>query len=110
MDQGNLTLEERLKMKKSGFAKTLRSGANSGDGSDEETFGSVTNTTKRLNKNCPSEVTSKRPVGRFREALQIRKKVTRDPRFDSASGKLNEDLFKKSYAFLDEYKVCIELQ
>ena len=37
--------------------------------------------------------------------------MTRDPRFDDLSGKLNHELFKKSYAFLDEIrdkerKVC----
>lgn len=27
-----------------------------------------------------------------------------DPRFEAQSGRLNEDLFNKSYAFLDDYK------
>ena len=31
-------------------------------------------------------------------------KQRRDPRFDSLSGKFNEDLFEKSYSFLNEYK------
>ncbi|CAG8500473.1 6828_t:CDS:2 [Funneliformis caledonium] len=31
-------------------------------------------------------------------------KLRRDPRFDSLSGKFNEDLFEKSYSFLDDYK------
>lgn len=31
-------------------------------------------------------------------------KQKRDPRFDSLSGKFNEDLYEKSYSFLNEYK------
>jgi len=34
--------------------------------------------------------------------LKLRKKKSRDPRFDNLSGKYNEDLFKKSYKFLSE--------
>ena len=30
--------------------------------------------------------------------------MTRDPRFDDLSGTLNHELFKKSYAFLNEIK------
>ena len=30
--------------------------------------------------------------------------VSRDPRFDELSGHLNEDMFKKSYRFLDDVK------
>ncbi|KAH9093931.1 hypothetical protein Ae201684P_016551 [Aphanomyces euteiches] len=108
-DVRDLTLEERLKLKKNGFAENPRQRDDSSDDDDqdhdtgdEEDEGQPSK--KRANKNRPREMTSKRPVGRFREVLQVRKKATRDPRFDNASGKLNEDLFKKSYAFLEEYK------
>ncbi|CAI2173663.1 16575_t:CDS:2 [Funneliformis geosporum] len=61
---------------------------------------------KRRNKHAPMEVTSKKPVSRFRQIVEISNSVKhrRDPRFDSLSGKFNEDLFEKSYSFLDEYK------
>ncbi|KAF0714234.1 Aste57867_3949 [Aphanomyces stellatus] len=111
-DVRDLTLAERLHLKKNGFAQAPKAsvesdsdeddndneGDDGGGGDDDEP------TTKRANKNRPREMTSKRPVGRFREVMQVRKLKTRDPRFDNASGKLNDDLFKKSYAFLDEYK------
>ncbi|EQC38873.1 hypothetical protein SDRG_03831 [Saprolegnia diclina VS20] len=103
MAKGNdadLTIEERLALKKSGFANAPKA-ASSDEGSGDDDDGP---TTKRANKNCPREMTSKRPVARFREVLQIRKKASRDPRFDAASGKLNEDLFKKAYTFLEDYK------
>ncbi|OQR90468.1 hypothetical protein ACHHYP_05504 [Achlya hypogyna] len=95
----DLTIEERLAMKKTGFATAPKAAQSDESGSEDDV-----RSTKRANKNCPREMTSKRPVARFREVLQIRKKGSRDPRFDNASGKLNEDLFKKSYAFLEDYK------
>ena len=52
-------------------------------------------------------MSSKRPVSRFREVVPIaknRQKVMRDPRFEESAGQLNPDLFKKSYAFVDELK------
>jgi len=36
------------------------------------------------------------------EAFNTNSKKRRDPRFDSMSGKFNEDLFEKTYSFLDE--------
>ncbi|ORX91176.1 ribosomal RNA processing protein 36 [Basidiobolus meristosporus CBS 931.73] len=50
------------------------------------------------------EVTSKRPVSRFRNVVEGPKLKTRDPRFDNLSGKLNEEMFGKSYQFLENYK------
>jgi len=57
---------------------------------------------KRENKNRPIEISSKKPVSRYREVIEVKKKKSRDPRFDNLSGKYNEDLFKKSYKFLSE--------
>ncbi|PKC14643.1 DUF947-domain-containing protein [Rhizophagus irregularis] len=61
---------------------------------------------KRRNKHAPMEMSSKRPVSRFRQIVEIPKsmKQKRDPRFDSLSGKFNEDLYEKTYSFLNEYK------
>ena len=52
-------------------------------------------------------MSSRRPVSRFREVVPIvkdKKREIRDPRFDESAGKLNPDLFKKSYAFVDDLK------
>ncbi|XP_024958769.1 ribosomal RNA processing protein 36 homolog [Cynara cardunculus var. scolymus] len=57
---------------------------------------------KRENKNRPMEISSKKPVGRFREVIQVPKKVVRDPRFESLCGTLDVDGFKKRYNFLYE--------
>ncbi|XP_046557875.1 ribosomal RNA processing protein 36 homolog [Haliotis rubra] len=58
----------------------------------------------RENKNRPAEASSKKPVSIYREVISVKKKVTRDPRFDDLSGKYNEAIFKSSYAFLDDVK------
>ncbi|OQR89354.1 hypothetical protein THRCLA_22709 [Thraustotheca clavata] len=93
-----LTVEERLAAKKNGFATAPKAYAS------EESEDEGPTSTKRANKNCPREMTSKKPVARFKEVIQVKKKGTRDPRFSGASGKLNEDLFRKSYAFVEDYK------
>lgn len=52
-------------------------------------------------------MSSKRPVSRFREVVPVakdRQREIRDPRFEETAGQLNSDLFKKSYAFVDELK------
>ncbi|KAJ3203728.1 rRNA biogenesis protein rrp36, partial [Clydaea vesicula] len=58
--------------------------------------------TKRVDKNAPTEVTSKRQVKRFRNVVDVKKKVVRDPRFDPSTGKFNPDLFNRSYGFVND--------
>ncbi|THG21017.1 hypothetical protein TEA_026631 [Camellia sinensis var. sinensis] len=62
----------------------------------------------RANKNRPMEVSAKKPVSRFREVIQVPKKVVRDPRFESLCGNFDEDGFKKRYNFLYENKLPAE--
>jgi ribosomal RNA-processing protein 36 len=59
---------------------------------------------KRANKNAPQEVSSKIRVGIIPAHLRAaaRERKGRDPRFDRLSGKLSEDLFEKSYAWLKD--------
>lgn len=62
---------------------------------------------KNVINHRPREMSSKRPVSRFREVVPVAKdgqRVVRDPRFEETAGQLNTDLFKKSYAFVDELK------
>ncbi|KAJ2864757.1 rRNA biogenesis protein rrp36 [Coemansia aciculifera] len=56
----------------------------------------------RDNRKMPAMMSSKRPVSRFRQVVEIAKPQTRDPRFDNLSGHFNEDLYEKSYGFLDK--------
>lgn len=62
---------------------------------------------QRDSKKQPSMMTSKRPVSRFRQVVDLPagKTQTRDPRFDGLSGNFNEDLFEKSYGFLDKQRL-----
>ncbi|KAL6527868.1 hypothetical protein OROMI_029679 [Orobanche minor] len=56
----------------------------------------------RANKNRPMEMSSKKPVSRFREVIQVPKRVVRDPRFESLCGNMDVDGFKKRYNFIYE--------
>jgi ribosomal RNA-processing protein 36 len=56
---------------------------------------------KRSHKNAPLEQTSKKAVGRFREVVQVKKVVRRDPRFDSMAGTINETHHRAAFGFLD---------
>lgn len=107
LTERDVPLEQRLRLKKNGFdnvdridqVKKRSAYEEQIDDEDEEQG------PKKRNKNHPLEMTSKRAVGRHRQAVEVKKKKTHDPRFDSMCGRLNEDLFGKSYAFLEEYKV-----
>ncbi|KAI9996754.1 hypothetical protein PInf_000015 [Phytophthora infestans] len=91
-DARDVPLEERLRQKKQGFAVQREA--------QTEDSGPA----RRSNKNQPLELTSKRAVGRFRHVVEVKKRRVLDPRFEAQSGRLNEELFNKSYAFLDDYK------
>ncbi|TYZ60983.1 hypothetical protein PybrP1_005338 [[Pythium] brassicae (nom. inval.)] len=120
VSERDLPLEERLRQKKNGFAlfpngvtaaaSQARATHGSEDGNDDEDAGanSSANTgggaKPKRNKNRPLELSSRRQVSRFKNVVEVKKKKLVDPRFDATTGRLNEDLFAKSYAFLDEYK------
>ncbi|CAG8524158.1 10187_t:CDS:2 [Funneliformis mosseae] len=72
----------------------------------EETEEDTEEETEDTGEDTEVTITSKKPVSRFRQIVEVSKsvKLRRDPRFDSLSGKFNEDLFEKSYSFLDDYK------
>ncbi|KAB5575928.1 hypothetical protein GE09DRAFT_1093973 [Coniochaeta sp. 2T2.1] len=61
---------------------------------------------KRSSKHAPMEVTSKKPVSRKRDIVEIPKSKARDPRFDPIPGmpEMDEVRARKAYAFLDEYR------
>ncbi|KAJ1562353.1 rRNA biogenesis protein rrp36 [Cladochytrium tenue] len=59
---------------------------------------------KRKDRHAPMEVSSKRPVGRHRQVVEVASKKSRDPRFERLSGKFNEGVFENSYRFLKEYE------
>ena len=62
---------------------------------------------KKAHKSRPLEVTSKKPVSRHREVVNLpgaRRRASRDPRFDAMSGSYEEERFSRAYDFLDGYR------
>lgn len=59
---------------------------------------------KRENKHAPMEMSSKKPVGRSREAIEVVKIERRDPRFDPEVGKTQASAKKNNYGFLEAYQ------
>ena len=67
------------------------------------------NKKKRLNKNRPTEMSSKKQVSRYREVVEDSDgmsyhRKSRDPRFDSMSGTLNIGHWNTAYSFLKQHK------
>ncbi|KAF8585529.1 DUF947-domain-containing protein [Ramaria rubella] len=54
----------------------------------------------RFNKHAPMEVTSKKPVTRRRQVVEVHQVRPRDPRFSDLSGPLSIDKFHTHYDFL----------
>ncbi|KAH8267292.1 hypothetical protein KR018_004748, partial [Drosophila ironensis] len=62
---------------------------------------------KRLNKNRPREMSSRRQVPFLGAEQRTEKKITtstRDPRFDEKSGTYNIETFKKNYQFVSQIR------
>ncbi|XP_050589307.1 ribosomal RNA processing protein 36 homolog [Bombus affinis] len=59
---------------------------------------------KRENKNRPREISSKKPVPRFREVVQVKKHIPRDPRFDGLCGTYDPKKFKRNYMFINKLR------
>ncbi|CAN6907917.1 unnamed protein product [Brassica oleracea] len=81
---------------------------NTGRAADKNIKFSEAKKPARANKNRPMELSSKRPVSRFREVIQAPKKVVRDPRFDSLAGSVDHEGFRKRYSFFFEEKLPVE--
>jgi ribosomal RNA-processing protein 36 len=59
----------------------------------------------RSSKHAPAVQSSKRAVTRRRSIVDVKKPVSRDPRFDNVAGpRPDENTVKKRYSFLDDYK------
>lgn len=59
---------------------------------------------KRLNKNRPIEISSKRYVPFLRKVVAVKKSVRRDPRFDDLSGEYKPEIFEKTYRFINDIR------
>ncbi|KAF2744469.1 DUF947-domain-containing protein [Sporormia fimetaria CBS 119925] len=80
--------------------KPRRKDAEQDDGSDSDGAPHA-----RSSKHAPAVQTSKRPVTRRREVVEVKKPVSRDPRFNHVAGPTpDENVLSKRYGFLDDYK------
>lgn len=59
---------------------------------------------KRQNKNRPMEISAKRPAPFLRQVVPVKKKVSRDPRFDDLSGEYKPEIFEKTYKFMNDIR------
>ncbi|KAI5898544.1 DUF947-domain-containing protein [Schizophyllum commune H4-8] len=95
-----------------------KAGSGSDDDSDNDSSPETTNTkgkepervewsahpkkdiAKRSSKHAPAEMSSKKPVTRRRQVVDVPNLTPRDPRFLPVTGELKPDKFKQSYSFL----------
>uniref|UniRef100_A0A2D4EK59 rRNA biogenesis protein RRP36 n=1 Tax=Micrurus corallinus TaxID=54390 RepID=A0A2D4EK59_MICCO len=52
----------------------------------------------------PLETSAKLPVPFLRQVVTVKKKVSRDPRFDDLSGEYKPEVFEKTYSFLNDVR------
>ncbi|KAK8795733.1 hypothetical protein WA158_000389 [Blastocystis sp. Blastoise] len=88
-----LTFGQIIEKRKDGFSKKQEINIEEHDHKKPKSM-------KRLNKNAPQEISSKHFVREKKEILN--KHEIRDPRFENLCGKYNDDLFRKSYKFIEE--------
>ncbi|KAI8866055.1 DUF947-domain-containing protein [Ramicandelaber brevisporus] len=80
------------------------SGNSGSDDDDDGEDGDAKGSLRRRNSRAPSVMSSKKPVSRYRHVVNAPPPSSklRDPRFDTLSGRFNEDMFGKSYSFVND--------
>ncbi|XP_059425371.1 ribosomal RNA processing protein 36 homolog [Carassius carassius] len=56
---------------------------------------------KRLTKHKPQEISAKKHVPFLRKVVPVKKRISRDPRFDDLSGEYKPEIFNKTYKFIN---------
>ncbi|XP_050950217.1 ribosomal RNA processing protein 36 homolog [Labeo rohita] len=59
---------------------------------------------KRLNKHRPQEISAKKHVPFLRKVVPVKKRISRDPRFDDLSGEYKPAIFHKTYKFINNIR------
>nr|XP_057921354.1 ribosomal RNA processing protein 36 homolog [Doryrhamphus excisus] len=59
---------------------------------------------KRVNKNRPMEMSSKKAAPFLRQVVPVKKATLRDPRFDDLSGEYKADIFERTYNFIHDIR------
>ncbi|XP_016311895.1 ribosomal RNA processing protein 36 homolog [Sinocyclocheilus anshuiensis] len=56
---------------------------------------------KRLTKHRPQEISAKKHVPFLRKVVPVKKRISRDPRFDDLSGEYKPGIFSQTYKFIN---------
>ncbi|XP_051549061.1 ribosomal RNA processing protein 36 homolog [Myxocyprinus asiaticus] len=59
---------------------------------------------KRLNKHKPQEISAKKHVPFLRKVIPVKKRISRDPRFDDLSGEYKPEIFNQTYKFINNLR------
>ncbi|XP_029949832.1 ribosomal RNA processing protein 36 homolog [Salarias fasciatus] len=97
----NMSFEDIMKLQNKVGTKVY---SQVSSGRSSQTDGSRAGKKKRLNKNRPTEVSSKRPAPFLRQVVSVRKPMLRDPRFDDLSGEYKAEIFNQTYKFIENIK------
>eukprot|EP00884_Botryococcus_braunii_P001902 jgi/Botrbrau1/11712/Bobra.0195s0040.1 len=97
------TFEEQDEARRTGLSTGVQS-------SQKIKKGRLSTRLKRSSKNEPQILSSKFPVSRYREALQVPRRRHTDPRFTKMRGGESNTVFRKQYAFLYDENMPAEKQ
>ncbi|KAH8247500.1 hypothetical protein KR038_005232, partial [Drosophila bunnanda] len=106
-DLKGMTFEEIMKLKEELGAKVYKEAVLGGSSSRANKKPKTKTDLKRLNKNRPREMSSRRQVpflGAEHRAERKKAAELRDPRFDEKSGTYNAETFKKNYEFVTQIR------
>ncbi|KAH8293701.1 hypothetical protein KR054_003290, partial [Drosophila jambulina] len=107
-DLKGMTFEEIMKLKEELGAKVYKEAVlGAGTASRSNKKPKTKTDLKRLNKNRPREMSSRRQVPFLGAEHRAERKKTaelRDPRFDEKSGTYNAETFKKNYQFVTQIR------
>jgi ribosomal RNA-processing protein 36 len=101
MDSSEISFGQLLNIKQTVGSKTFHQSFHPSKQETQTQKPKPVSSKPKKTKNGPVEITSKKPTTRKRMILNTLTK-SRDPRFDSLSGKYNPELFERSYGFIGE--------
>nr|XP_040042861.1 ribosomal RNA processing protein 36 homolog [Gasterosteus aculeatus aculeatus] len=99
----NMSFEDIMKLQSQVGTKAYNKLAYGGGKSGGKSRGATKK--KRLNKNRPMEISSKRRAPFLRQVVSVKKPMQRDPRFDDLSGEYKPEIFEKTFKFINDIKL-----
>lgn len=87
-----------------GTGRTDKRQGDDGDDDDDDDGRNANPIRKRQSKHSPMEVSSKKPMSRKRQVVELSGYKARDPRFDPLCGQFSQNEFDQKYSFVDDYR------